>query len=106
MNEPLLLITTLDDADLAREIGRELVRQRLAACVNVIPGATSIYLWEGELCEENEFLLLIKSHAECYEALEECLQDLHPYELPEIIAVPITHGLEAYLNWIEDCTQP
>lgn len=106
MQEPLLIITTLDDEARAREIGGLLVEKRLAACVTVLPASTSIYEWEGEIQEDSEHVLLIKSRAECYEALEEALLEEHPYELPEIIAVPITHGLEGYLDWIEDTTDP
>ncbi|MBK1691615.1 divalent-cation tolerance protein CutA [Ectothiorhodospira mobilis] len=106
MSEPLLIITTLDDEARAREIAALLVERHLAACVTILPAATSVYAWEGEIQEDAEHVLLIKSRAECYEALQEGLREEHPYELPEIIAVPITHGLEGYLHWIEDTTRP
>lgn len=81
-------------------IAEALVVHKLAACVNIIPAVQSIYLWEGELENSPEHLLIIKSSRSCYPALEEALRELHPYELPEIIAVPLTAGLPDYLNWI------
>ncbi|EHQ52234.1 CutA1 divalent ion tolerance protein [Ectothiorhodospira sp. PHS-1] len=104
MSDKLLILTTLNDPVLAREIAGELVKRRLAACVSILPAATSVYVWEDEVQEDAEHVLLIKSRADCLDTLQRTLQALHPYELPEIIAVPITHGLEGYLRWIDDNT--
>ena len=82
----------------------QLVDQRLAACVSLMPGVTSVYAWEGRRETAEELQLLIKTRAECYPALERKLLELHPYELPEIVAVPIEKGLTAYVEWVAQCT--
>ncbi|RMD70190.1 MAG: divalent-cation tolerance protein CutA [Gammaproteobacteria bacterium] len=105
--EPFLLVfNTCPDEDTARRIARTLVEQRLAACVNILPGLSSIYAWKGDIEEGEECLLLIKTREEAYGALEKTLQSLHPYELPEIVAVPIAKGLPPYLQWIQESTSP
>ncbi len=104
MAEPLLILTTAPDEESAREIAGELIRERLAACVTLLEGGRSIYLWQGSLEEQREVQLLIKSRAECYPQLEETIGRLHPYELPEIIATPIVGGERGYLAWIEQQT--
>jgi periplasmic divalent cation tolerance protein len=100
----LLVITTLPDADSAASVASSLVERRLAACVNILPAATSVYEWEGEIHQDPEHVLLIKTSEARYERLETALMELHPYELPEIIAAPITQGLPAYLHWIKEST--
>ena len=85
-------------------IAKALVDQQLAACVNVVPGLTSVYRWQGQTESAQEVLLLIKTRQAVYPELEAALLTLHPYELPEIIAVPIEAGLPAYLSWIETGT--
>ncbi len=77
----------------------------MAACVNQIPGITSIYEWEGKIEENNEVLLLIKSTEERFDSIKRLVLDQHPYELPELIAVPVTRGLPDYLDWIKQCTK-
>ncbi len=105
--EPFLLVfNTCPDDKTARRIARALVERRLAACVNIIPGLTSIYTWKGAVEEAEERLLLIKTRQGAYRQLEETLQELHPYELPEIVAVPIGMGLPPYLRWIEEHVRP
>lgn len=95
------------DQQSAEHIGAALVEERLAACVNLIPGLISIYRWQGTLRKEPEWLLLIKTTAACFEALRIRIRALHPYEAPEIIALPIKHGDPAYLNWLtENTTAP
>jgi periplasmic divalent cation tolerance protein len=101
-----LVLCTCPDQDTALELGAQLVEQGLVACVNVLPGLTSIYRWEGTLQREPEALLLIKTVAERFDALSDTLRRLHPYDLPEIIALPITAGLPEYLNWVSQCTRP
>ncbi len=88
----------------ARRLADSLVEQGLAACVNILPQMTAIYKWQGKLEHGNEQLLLIKTRKECYSALTEYILDQHPYELPEIIAVPIENGLPEYLKWISENT--
>ena len=99
MNEILILSTT-DTMDLAQKIASALVESHEAACVNIIPGIRSIYRWEGKECSETECLLLIKSSAEKFEAVRTVIRQLHSYEVPEIIALPITAGDPSYLDWL------
>lgn len=101
-----LVLSTCPDQDTALALATRLVEQGLAACVNVVPGLTSIYRWEGALHRDPEVLLLIKTAAGRLDALVKGLRRLHPYELPEIIALPITAGLPEYLNWVSQCTHP
>ena len=98
--ENLLVFTNLPDQDAARALARALIERRLAACVNVLAGCTSIYRWEGRIESSEEVPVLIKTTAAGYPALEQAIRTLHSYELPEIIAVPITHGLPPYLQWV------
>lgn len=97
----ILVVTNLPDTDIARALARSLVEARLAACVNILPGVQSIYRWQGAVEEANEISLLIKAHETDYDALEAAIKAQHPYDLPEIIALPITAGLPAYMQWIE-----
>src|SRR5262245_59537529 len=99
--EPLVVLCTCPDEATASRIARALVQEGLAACANAVPGITSIYRWQGEIHEDREVLLLIKSNASAWGALEPRLSELHPYELPEIVAVPIVRGSTAYLGWLE-----
>ena len=100
----LLVLTTLPDQDSASHIASALVERRLAACVNILPAGTSVYEWQGEVHQDSEHVLLIKSSDACFSQLQDTLLDLHPYELPEIVAVPISHGLPDYVNWIKEST--
>ncbi|MGE5153664.1 MAG: divalent-cation tolerance protein CutA [Bdellovibrio bacteriovorus] len=101
-----LVLCTCPSQETALALGTHLVEQGLAACVNVVPGLTSIYLWEGAIQREPEVLLLIKTLANRLDVLTDALRRLHPYDLPEIIALPITGGLPEYLNWVSQCTRP
>jgi periplasmic divalent cation tolerance protein len=96
-----LVLTTCPNKDTAEAIAAALVQGRLAACVSILPGARSVYEWKGEVETEEEQLLLIKTRQDKYNELERAILDGHPYELPEIIAVPIEDGLGAYLSWID-----
>ncbi len=87
----------------AEAIATQLIKHQLAACVNIIPGITSVYEWQGEIESAQEHLLIVKSRAEKFNAIESEIKQLHPYELPEIIAVPIERGLPEYLQWIDTC---
>lgn len=98
MDSPVVVLCTFPDADTARRIAAELVERRLAACVNLLPGVESIYRWEGKIERSNEVLGVIKTAR--YADLEPVLQELHPYDVPEIIALSVTAGLPAYLEWL------
>ncbi|MFQ5995415.1 MAG: divalent-cation tolerance protein CutA [Acidiferrobacterales bacterium] len=97
-----IVLTTCPDKDTATRIASSLVNEGIAACVNILAAAQSVYLWKGTVETENEHVLLIKATADHYEAIQARIQALHPYELPEIIAVPIVAGLKEYLAWVEN----
>lgn len=102
-NQPILVIVTVPDNQTARQIARALLEREIAACVNISPSWTSIYRWEGKVQEDVEVLLFIKSLSGLFEAdLIPCIQELHPYEVPEIIAFPVEQGESKYLQWIVD----
>ena len=102
--EPILIITNLPDRESAMALAQKLIEQRLAACVNVMASCTSVYHWQGKNETASEVPVLIKTLAQHYARLEQLIVSMHPYELPEIIAVPVTNGLPAYLKWIADET--
>ena len=97
----IAVLTNLPDSDSAFNLARSLVAARLAACVNVLPQATSFYRWEGRDEQATEFPVLIKTTSERYAELEAAIRKNHPYDLPEIISWPIDAGLPAYLAWVE-----
>jgi periplasmic divalent cation tolerance protein len=90
----------------AAELARALVTERLAACVNIVPGVRSIYRWEGAVEESAEVLLLAKTTPEQREALEARLRELHPYECPELLVLDVRSGIEEYLGWVAASTGP
>ena len=102
---PLLIFCTLPSRDIALRLAEHLVDQGLAACVNITQPVTSVYRWQEQRETAEEHLLLIKTTQQRYTALQAAILDLHPYELPEIIAVPVTQGLAGYLDWVEQCTK-
>lgn len=102
MSGYVLLLSTAPNPEVAASIARELVERRLAACVNILPGIVSIYRWQGAVEQDQEVLLYIKTTQECFEPLSAALHQLHPYQLPELIQIPITSGSPAYLNWISE----
>lgn len=104
MTAILLVLTNVPDEDCATHIARTLVERGLAACVNILAPCRSVYRWQGRVEETHELPLLIKCPAAGYPALEEALLALHPYEVPEIIALPVTAGLPAYLGWVAEET--
>ncbi|MEK7759224.1 MAG: divalent-cation tolerance protein CutA [Pseudomonadota bacterium] len=102
MNQNLfqIVLTTCPDEACAERIARALVEEGLAACVNILLPMRSVYRWKGKIEDATELLLVIKSTVARFPAIRERLRDLHPYELPEIIAVPIVDGLPEYLAWL------
>jgi periplasmic divalent cation tolerance protein len=103
-NDTLLVFTNLPDRDAALGLARALVERRLAACVNVLGGCTSVYRWQGDVEEAAEVPVLVKTRAARYPELEAAIRELHPYELPEIVAVPVVRGLPEYLDWVAEET--
>jgi periplasmic divalent cation tolerance protein len=104
--DQLLVLTTCEQGDKARELAEALVATRCAACVNLIDGVSSVYRWKDAIEQGSEVLLLIKTTADRYAAVEKAIRDRSNYELPEIIAVGIERGLPAYLDWIAAAVEP
>lgn len=100
--EKRVALVTVSSDEEGRRIAGALVERKLAACVNITPGITSIYMWEGRVCDETEGLLIIKTSAGKAEQLIACVSELHSYDTPEIIFLPVTEGLKSYLDWIDD----
>ncbi len=105
MPDYLLALTTCPDTESARRIAHALVDERLAACVNRLLGVTSVYRWQGRTQEDAEILLLMKTTRARLPALRDRLAALHPYAVPELIAVPVTDGLPAYLDWLRQAVE-
>lgn len=101
----IVTLCTVPDRESGERIARALVEERLAACVNLLPGVASFYRWEGKVEEASEMLLIIKTGVSRFDVLKKRIQELHPYDLPEIIALPIIHGDRGYLNWITESTK-
>lgn len=100
----LVVLVTASSQEEALLIGRSVVQKKLAACVTVVPNVASIFEWEGTVCEEREWLLVLKSHTDAYDALESEVKALHSYEVPEVIALSVTAGSSEYLAWIKAVT--
>ena len=98
-------ITAIDTKEQAIKIAKTLVEEKLASCVQIIGPITSIYKWKGKIEEENEFLLLIKTTSSCYKQLEKRIKEIHPYELPEIMAIEAVDFLEEFGKWIIENTK-
>src|SRR5437667_11581770 len=101
MMEKLIVFVTCGSREEGEGIARAVVEEKLAACVNVVPGVRSCYVWEGKLTWAEEVMLLVKTTESRYEELQARIRELHSYEVPEIIAVPIQIGFDKYLQWIE-----
>ena len=104
--DSLLVITNCPDETCANAIALALVEEKLAACANLLPRVQSVYRWQGAIESASEIPLLLKTTGDRYTALEARISQLHPYDTPEIIALPITRGLPAYLEWLAAETQP
>lgn len=100
----IVVVTTVGTEEQANTLAQELVERRLSCCVNIIPVQRSIYRWQDKVCSDSEFLLLIKSPEERYEAIEAAIKELHSYDLPEILAFNISRGEEGFLHWIAACS--
>ena len=98
----IIALNTCPDEEIAGKIAKLLVEHQLAACVNILPAIKSVYRWQGKIEQDNEVLLIIKTHKDVFSRLEILIRDNHPYELPEIVAVPIDTGLKQYLNWMDE----
>lgn len=102
----ILVMVTAPSAEVGQQIVDLLIEKKLAACVNMIPAVKSSYLWQGESFEDEEVLLLVKTRAQLFETeLVPAIQSIHPYQVPEIIALPILMGSQSYLDWIGEMTQ-
>ena len=100
----IVVFVTASTEEEATRICRAVVEEGLVACANIIPHIRSIYLWKGEICDEGEVLIIMKTRKERWKAIEKRVQELHSYEVPEVIALPIVEGSDTYLNWIKECT--
>lgn len=103
-SQPLVVYCTCPDQAVAERIAETVVDERLAACANIVPGLISIYRWQGQVRRDSELLLMIKTRGVVYALLEARIRELHPYQVPEIVALPIQVGAVDYLGWIADNT--
>ena len=104
-NEFFVILSTCPDTGTAERLGTALVEESLAACVNVVPGLRSIYRWNDAVQSDEEVLMLIKTTAARLEAARLRLVELHPYEVPEVVALPVADGHHAYLEWVSNSTR-
>jgi len=104
--EYCLILSTCPNQESAESIAMKLVENKLAACVNIVPGLTSVYEWQGNIEKSQEYLLIVKTTSAAFQAVETAILDRHPYELPEIISIPLNNGLANYLSWIDDNVAP
>lgn len=104
MTGNIVVLITVSSPDEGEKIARALVEKRLAACVNIVPGIRSIYHWQGKICDDRELLLIAKTSADLFDAVEKEVKALHSYKVPEIIAIPIAAGSKEYLSWIDENT--
>ncbi len=100
MSEEIVVLVTCP-ADEGLKIARVLVEEQLAACVNIVPGLTSVFRWQGNISEEPEHLLLVKSNKACWEQLQARLFQIHPYDVPEMLCFAIDDGYKPYLDWLQ-----
>ena len=105
MNTDIRVVFVSIPREEAKTFARKLVEERLAACVNIVPKMESYYWWDGKVLEDSESLLLIKTTATRFDDLQQYIVDRHPYDLPEIVALPVTQGLEGYLKWVAEETR-
>lgn len=106
MSDAIVVLCTCSDNTSARQLAQTLLSEKLAACVNLIPQVTSLYYWQGKMEESQEVQLVIKTRRTMFGVLQERLLALHPYEVPEILGLPILCGNPAYLQWVQEQTTP
>ena len=106
MTDKIIVFVTCESKAQAEAIAQSVVTEKLAACVNVLPGVRSCYVWEGKLTWSDEVLLVAKTTSDAFEKLEKRVLELHSYEIPEIIAIPIEAGLKTYLKWVTESVVP
>lgn len=105
MTDARLVLTTCANPKQAGALAKELVKRRVAACCTVLPGATSVYWWEGKITSEKECVCLLKTQSDRVEALKAAIAEIHPYDTPECLVLPVEAGLDAYLRWVRDETR-
>lgn len=105
MSNMVVTLITTPSLPVARKIGLALVKEGLVACVNILPKVESIFFWEGKICREREALMVVKTTLRRFEKMEKRVKQMHPYSVPEIIALPIRKGSADYLDWIQDMTR-
>jgi periplasmic divalent cation tolerance protein len=106
LTDAVLVLTTLPTADAAAALARTLLEERLAACANIVPGVRSIYRWQGKVEDQGEVLVLLKTRRQLFDLLRARILELHPYEVPEVLALPVESGHAAYLEWVARETGP
>lgn len=104
MSDAILILCTCPDETSARQIAQQLLQDKHAACINLVPHLTSLYVWEGQQEEQQEVQMLIKTCRTLFKCVEAQIIELHPYEVPEIIAIPIEEGSTAYMHWLQEQT--
>lgn len=106
MAEHVIALTTLASEEEATRLARALLERRLVACVNVVPGVRSLYLWKGAVEDEREHLCVMKTRGDLTEALRAAVDELHPYEVPELVVLPVESGSRRYLEWVDQSVSP
>lgn len=104
MSEYIIVLSTTNSIDSAKQIARMLVSENLAACVNIVDKIESIYRWQGKVVEDNEVLMLIKTQKSMFEQLKSKIEQVHPYSTPEIVSIDVAQGAKSYLDWIKSST--
>jgi periplasmic divalent cation tolerance protein len=105
MNKYIMVFSSFPSSDIGKKVARVLIQEKLAACVNIIPGIQSVFLWEEQMHEAHEAILLIKTLAEKYKELEKKILELHPYACPEVIAMDVKDGNTKFLNWVQQAVK-
>jgi periplasmic divalent cation tolerance protein len=106
VTDMIIILSTAPDAAIAGQIGSTLVQEKLVACVNIIPEVRSVYFWQGEINDDREFLLLLKTRADLFEQVRARLVSMHPYKCPEIVQLRVEAGHEPYLAWLTSSVRP
>ena len=96
----ILILCTINDIQTAKEISEKLLNDRLIACSNIIPNLTSLYRWEGKICEDSEYLMILKSRSDLFSEVKNKIIELHPYEVAEVISIELENGSQTYLDWL------